>query len=718
MYIYNFSYLKGTDIENFYYKLLQAEAIFFKDEKVAKMIARSVVEGLLREKAKKADIDYEGGISFIISSLRLNPEIDFPVKIQKYIEIVREKTENKYSFEDIMIILNNILIWYIRSDKNYIFTPSVSVEDEEKYILKLRNEISIKEIEINKLRQKMMQQMESTNIIKINDTIIEIKKLKQKYENELKNHSEYFLDYKKQYCIIISKVNNYYSIYKDNKNKENIIKNNILNIESKLVNSEVSMKEIKDYIENLEISDNKLTQRLYFAKENISIIRKNYKILKFISKNLQDCLESYCFADNKYIKEKINQKIEDLNYSFKTNLSRLNDIIDEYIINSKDLKKSAFILKNIASDSMITNIRYKDFFRSFTNLDERRIKMLYVLISSYIPSIGIKNIINRPKIDDIYFYIQNEMSKIKNINKDEIHLVLYYKILKISNVMIFNIKNRGSFINSLDSIVDTSLQMFADNIEQNFIYDKIEILENYYINICISFFKKQSKNIFIRFSDEDIKNISYKIELLDSKILTSIYRNLEIMGNYTYNIKKFIETDIFKVIDILSEYNDKNVYRIILEVLYKISKIIGSDKGIVSYCKCKNADEFSSLQFMVTMLVLENRKNIKQSISNLSCCIQLIVMSIVISDAFKEESNITFYGYNRLISIWNAKKKLYTSLKESIKKKNRELYHYELTSIKNYRVEKEKEILIKDIESMQKKLNLIKLTYADIDNNI
>lgn len=125
-----------------------------------------------------------------------------------------------------------------------------------------------------------------------------------------------------------------------------------------------------------------------------------------------------------------------------------------------------------------------------------------------------------------------------------------------------------------------------------------------------------------------------------------------------------------------------------------------------------------SLQFVATMLVLENKKNVKRSISNTSCCVPLIVLSIVMADVFREESSVTFDGYNRLISIWNAKKELYTSLKDSVKKKNRQLYHYELTSLKNLKTEKEKEKLVKEIKVMEKKLNLIRTAYTDIDNSI
>lgn len=718
MYIDNFSYLIKTDIEEFYYKLLQAQSISFENRKIAEMILRSVVEGVLRKKAKKEDIEYEGGIALIISSLRMDPGVSFPVRIQNYIDIARGKEKKEYSLQDMMIIVNAILMWYLDSDKSYTFTPGKSIEDEKDYILSLRNDIFLKENEIQALRARIMQQQQSANIINLNNIIIKIKNAKQESEEKLKKHQKYFYEYKKQYGYIIPKMESYIKSYDQNNEKQHVIKTHITNIESKLVNAEIAMKEMNDYIDNLESRDNRLTERVYFAKENMGLIRKNYKILKFISRNLEDCLESYCFADNCDIKKKINDKIEDLNYSFKTNLSKLNNSLDEYMIVSKDLKKSASVFKNIVNDNIIHKIRYKEFFRSFTNLDEKRIKMLYILISSYIPSIGIKNIISRPQIDDIYFYIKNEMDRLKNINKDEIHLLLYYKILKLSNVLIFNITNRYNFINSLDSIVDTSLQIFAEDIKSDIIYDKIQSLKSFYIGLCISFFKEQTKDIFIKFSDEDIDDINSDIESLDNKILSSIYRNAGIMDNYSDNLKKILKTDIFKVIDILSKYDDEKTYLISIGILYRLCRIIGSSYNIVSYSRCTSAEEFMSLQFVATMLVLENKKNVKRSISNTSCCVPLIVLSIVMADVFREESSVTFDGYNRLISIWNAKKELYTSLKDSVKKKNRQLYHYELTSLKNLKTEKEKEKLVKEIKVMEKKLNLIRTAYTDIDNSI
>ena len=120
----NFFYLKGTNIEKYYDDLIKAEYICDDYGDVSKIILRKVIEELLRNIARKYDMECNIGINSLINNIKYNCNVNCLYEqddsiskkemiIKEQLEQVRKSYKTELGFSKKYIdILNTIEFSY------------------------------------------------------------------------------------------------------------------------------------------------------------------------------------------------------------------------------------------------------------------------------------------------------------------------------------------------------------------------------------------------------------------------------------------------------------------------------------------------------------------------------------------------------------------------------------------------------------------------------
>ena len=271
----NFIYLKTTSMEKYYDELVKAEYICEYFPMITKIIVRKVIEGVLKNIAEKYNIESNVAVWDLLNNIKLSSNFSLPEEIYNSIEIIlvngyehasrnnKNKKNSKHPIE-VLETIHNILCWYLKETepqkmmliKDLSFKAPSTIEYEQKEVNKIKDDILLKDNQINNLRQKIIELgSQWKSISELNKIIIAIKEEKSYLESiqvlltkKIEVQKDQVADIEKNYKIYIKKFEQL-----EEKCKE--IQELIFNTESQLVKAEIQKQELKNLVKELDEKD-------------------------------------------------------------------------------------------------------------------------------------------------------------------------------------------------------------------------------------------------------------------------------------------------------------------------------------------------------------------------------------------------------------------------------------------------------------------------------
>lgn len=756
----NFLYLKGTNIEKYYDDLKTAEYIFDDYEEVTKIILRKVTEDILRNIARKHNMACNTDIDSLINNIKCNCDIKFPEKICNYVDIIRINANRYESFDnyninidfkkhpiELLKIMDEFLKWYIKEVElqqlteisNFTFKDPNTVSFKNNELKKIRTDISLKDTQINNLRMKIIELgSKSKSVIQLNNIIMAIKEEKSHLEGKEKLLSKSLYEQKTR--ILKIKEDHYNKIKKNEELKKSYkeIENLISNQEAKLVKAELENQDLKRMIKCLYEEDDSILRKEMRIKEQLEQIRKSYKTGLGFSKKYKDILNTIEFSYDEQVKkeleaQKINTEIQ-MNFEDK----EFNELINDYEKNIIDTKRRVEIYIEILKDKLNREIRYKEFYKGFLNLSGNPLRIMYILSTNFDEknnvAINFKDSFLKSNKDKFEEYIEQNTIKLKNISDEEIKLILYYRLIKLTNVPIKSLYNRKYFIETLDSIVDKGYEILNVNKTSKQNINILETIRRYYLektlinikNICLS------KNIKI----ENIltENIYKNIQKLSKDKIEIIYKNLHIEILSEETIKRAINDNVFGIISMIASFESIQTYKLAYNYVFIIFKIIENN-----YLDFKDdINETSILDFfnekiMMNLFMLEAKTRFNKFQIKREQILLLFIMQIIIGEINFNNEDSDLKSYEKIIKAWKSKQQIYSDVYLKKKRDQEELESVSLnikkSEINNEQLEQAYMKLIKEYEEKQEDFlkivlnsNKIKLLpsylqYKNLDNS-
>ena len=126
----------------------------------------------------------------------------------------------------------------------------------------------------------------------------------------------------------------------------------------------------------------------------------------------------------------------------------------------EELEKKVRVFGVILDDKLRAEIREKEFYKSFLNLNGRQLRVLYCLIKSYSTTYSILD----KSREWMFKYGLAESKFMKDLNKnlqelnsvsdEQIRIILYYKLVKMTGIKNVSICNKKKFVESTDEIIN------------------------------------------------------------------------------------------------------------------------------------------------------------------------------------------------------------------------------------------------------------------------
>jgi hypothetical protein len=496
----NFFYLKNTSIEKYYEMLVEAECVCEYFPMITKIIVRKVIEGLLKDIAEKCDMESNVAAWQLITTIKLSGKFFLPEEICKHIEVIlvnayehssynhKIKKVSKHPIE-ILEIAHNVFCWYLNITENQLLIPHKNlnfkapstIEYMQKEIIRIDKAIILKDKEINSLRQKLIEQaIHSTNIGNINNTIIATKEEKAYLEKkqiilkqQIKEQREQVLNIEKEYNTYIKKINNL-------SEKCIEIQEMIFEKESQLVKAEIKKHEVRELVIKLEEQDDSIKRIEGYLEEELKISRHAYENLVDLIKRYEDNLETIEFSYDKDLQKKLESQQKNIMIKINFEDRVFNENIVAYSQNIAEAKRRALIFKEILNEKINKEIKYEVLYKGFLNLSGQELRIIYILLNSINTTFNLlgksKELPSRFMEDKFLELINRRLEELKNLSDDEIRLIIYCKLIKLTGISSGKIYNRKHFIESLDGIVDKSYEFLSGKVNFNGRVNKIEAI--------------------------------------------------------------------------------------------------------------------------------------------------------------------------------------------------------------------------------------------------
>ena len=319
----NFIYLKTTSMEKYYDELVKAEYICEYFPIITKIIVRKVIEGVLKNIAEKYNIESNVSVWNLLNNIKFNSNLSLPEEIYNYIEIVlvngyehasrnnKNKKNSKHSIE-VLETMHNILCWYLKKSepqkmiliKDLNFKAPSTIEYQQKEIDKIKDDILLKDNQINNLRQKIIElSSQSKSVSELNKIIIAIKEERAHLEatqvlltKKIQVQKDQVSHIEKNYKTYIKKIDELQE--KCNENQKFIF-----NKESQLVKAEIQKQELKNLDKELDEQDESIRRSEQFLEEELKTVRKAYEHLVNLTTQYQDILETIEFSYDKELQK-------------------------------------------------------------------------------------------------------------------------------------------------------------------------------------------------------------------------------------------------------------------------------------------------------------------------------------------------------------------------------------------------------------------------------
>lgn len=689
----NFVYLKGTSIQKYYDELVKAEYICEYCPKITKMIIRKVLEGILKNIGEKNKIESNKGAWGLIKSINLSSNFSLPEEICSAIELVlvngynhtsnhnKNKQISKNSIE-VLEAIHNILCWYLKSIEpesmlliqDLSFKAPSNIEYKENELNKIKEEILLKDKQINNLRQKIIELDSKLNSIKgLNKIIIAIKEEKSQLEyiqlqltKNLKEQKNQIVDIEKNCKIYMKK-------FKQLEESCLEIQELIFNTESRLVKAELQRQELKSAVSELGEEDEGIKRTEQALEDELKIIRKIYENLNDLAMEYQDTLETIEFSADKELQKILEAKIKSLTMQISFEDRIFNENILNYTRDVGEAKRRVRNFKELISEKINREMKYQPFYDGFLKLGNKELRIIYT-ISSNMKNISeliskSKELISKANEDKFLEAVNKSFNELKNISDYEIKLILYYKLIKLSQVSVGHIYNRKEFIYALDNIVDKAYEMLMLKKDFRGRIRKLDAISGYYLEKAIAYLKSKDSNLQINDELVDViyKNIIEVKQKLENTDREKIYYdkfNLDNMSEIA--LKSSIKSEVFDFLSIMVDLGSFASYREIFNIIFKVGNLILKKSSVKTYGEIL---EMSFLnEYFIIILFLSNGAFLSQK--QQEELLPLLVGSIISVQIMSDDYYDDLENYNVLLELWKKKQQKYNDI--FIKKQDKE----------------------------------------------
>ena len=721
----NFIYLKTTSMEKYYDELVKAESICEYFPIITKIIVRKVLEGVLKNIAEKYSIESTVSVWNLLDNIKFNVNLSLPEEIYNYIEIVlvngyehasRNNKNKKISkhYIEVLETMHNILCWYLKksepqkmiSIKDLKFKAPSTIEYHQKEVDKIKDDILLKDNQINNLRQKIIElSSQSKSISELNKIIIAIKEERAHLEatqvlltKKIQVQKDQVSHIEKNYKTYIKKIDELQE--KCNENQKFIF-----NKESQLVKTEIQKQELKNLDKELDEQDESIRRSEKLLEEELKTVRKAYEHLVNLTTQYQDILETLEFSYDKELQKTLG--IQENNVKMEINFEDriFNENIAIYTKNMAEAKRKIIIFKEILNEKIKREIKYEPFYRGFLRLGDKQLRIIYTMITNINTKSNLinksKELLLKPSEDKFLESINRNLEELKNINDDEMKLVLYYKLIKLSQVSLGNIYNRRQFIQVLDSMVDRAYEIIMPKKDFNGKIRKLDAMITYYLEKVIADLKNKSNNLQI--NDALVDKIYKKIITLKQSAENigkeKIYYDKFNLDNMSESIlRTSIESQPFTFLSIMVDLGGIASYKEISSIIFEVENFIAKRSSVKGYEKENFTISFSNEYFMILLFLSSGTISlIQKQQEELLPLLIIVIMSI---DLICENEVINLENYNRMVDLWKHKQQKYNDI--SIKKEDKE---------------SELELLIKEKQELEINCEKLLITHEVLSEN-
>jgi len=685
----NFIYLKKTSMEQYYDALVKAEYVSEYFPLVTKMIARKVIEVFLKNVAIKNNIESNVGVWNLLNNIKLSSSFSLPTEMYESIEIIlvngydhaslfnRNKTRSKNPIE-ILEIVHNILCWYIRIaepqtmelSKDLIFKVPCTIEYQQKQVHKIKEDILLKDNQINNLRQKIIELgSQSKSIIEMNRIIIAIKEEKSHLEDvkvlltkKIKEQEIQVADVEKNYKVYIKK---FELLEEECKESQELI----FNKESQLVKTEIQMQGLKALIKEQDEQDESITRMEHTLEEELKTVRKVYENLVNLSVQYQDILETIEFSNDRELQKILENKIHTVTMQISFEDRIFNENINVYTKNIIEAKRKATIFKEILNENLKREIRYQPFYRGFLELESKELRIIYTIITNISTSTNLlsktKELFSKSSEDKFLDTMNKNLKELKNISDDEIKLIIYYKLIKLSQVNLGKIYKRKNFIQALDNTVDKAYEILMIKRDFKGRVRKLDAIGAYYLEKVVADIK--SKNSNLQISDELVDKIYKKILTLkqDSESMgkENIYYDKTKLEDMLETISKpSIKLHVCTYLSAMIELGGVSSYKDIAIIIFEVEKAMGQRPVFKIFEEENLTGTFSNEYFIIHLFLSDGSAllNPKHQEELLPLLVIAIIGVSLISKS--NDYEVDMKSYNSLVELWKHKQQKYNDI--------------------------------------------------------
>lgn len=709
----NFSYLYGTKLEKFYGDVLKAEYSCDDFPEMSKITVRLVLEGFLRYIAVIYRIDSNIETGVIVKGLKSK----IPVEIYFAIQTIRvngvgitlyrsrEKKVDKQPIE-LLRILHKIFCWYLNATEgekysDLPFSAPNKLDFDEREIRKIKDDIELKEKQINNLREKIINLAnESKNINELKKIIIAIKNEKNNQEKLLKEIL-YNLDLHKKILREVSLEQE--KIEKKIYDLRITCKTNhesVAQKESQLIRAELDFQKLKDIIGELDENNSLIKDKVTVIQRVLELLRTRYdKILELTNKT-QDVMESIEFTNDIELKKKLEKSQIALTNELNNEDKFFNQYVSTYMNKIQEIENKLKVFKEILNDRIRTEVKDKELYKSFLNLNSTNLRVIY----SFVKCFANYNLVNKSRDwlskynicnDTFKQDLNKSLENLNSISDNQIRLILYYDLVKMSKCNNGVIYKRKEFIKQFDNFIDVAYNMLMPKKEFNFINNKVDSIKIFYLKKFINELSERNKN---GITDEGVIAKLYNCIIEVNEIAgDSIPEKYNIGISNSEHIRNHIIKKPFEVIELILNYkgikDSINIYSLILDVLKSNSdkKVFGDFDVHVSL------DKFLNGPYRVYLFSVNNNS----IFNNVDEIFPIVISEILIRSLIQENNEDYIENYNNMVSIWKKNQEIYSDLNIQRQKFNNEISKHGIEKV-------EMEIKLKNLTQQKNDLSYAK----------
>lgn len=371
---------------------------------------------------------------------------------------------------------------------------------------------------------------------------------------------------------------------------------------------------------------------------------------------------------------------------------------------SNDIRK----LKDIFNENQnIPDSIYPLFYKSFINLEGEQLRRIYVtLVKLNIGTILIntaKNKISRSDFDAMQAFIETEARKLTAFSDEEIHLRLYYKLMKICGIGSGCIANEKEFKANCDRIVEFAYSNLEKKKDFNKSPNKVEAINNYYIDKAIYDYNTKYNAEDDATQEKLMDNIFNNFEKLPAEQKKELYDKLGIKGTSEDAIKASMKTVGPSVmLTSLVGLGGFASYTALSSILFGFSQILGVTFSFGVYTGAASLLSFLTGPFMILLLIADGFFIYGQGKKQKADLIPLVVMQICICETSLSIQGNYQENYAKMVALWKEKKKVF-EIKSDMEAKILNRINI-ATSDKN-RLESEVSVESKDLELLNEQFN-------------